>query len=330
VRVEVTADGLLLPGPGIHIDPARPVPVAIVSHGHSDHARALSGVMHATPETIAVARARLGETEYVGHAYGETFGVHLSGHDPCRVTLLPAGHVLGSAMALVESREGTLLYTGDVKLRPSSTCPPVEVPRAETLVIEATFGLPVFRFPEPEELRRMLVAEARETLAAGETPVLLAYAFGKGPEVAKILGDAGIPVALHGAVFKMAEIYRAFGVELPGAVPYEKGAVAGKALVVPPSFRAHPMVTSIKARRLILVSGWALLDASYDRFGADRLIPLSDHADWDELLRIVEVSGARRVLTTHGFAPTLARVLELSGLDAAPLPLFEGEGEDEG
>src|SRR5258706_1872610 len=327
MRVEVTADGLFLPGPGIHFDPARPVPVAIVSHGHSDHARALSGVVHATPETIAVARARLGETEYVAHPYRETFDVHLSGRDPCRVTLLPAGHVLGSAMVVVESREGTLLFTGDVKLRPSATCPPADVPRAETLIVEATFGLPVFRFPPLEELRAALIAETLAALDAGEVPVILAYAFGKGPEVAKLLGDAGIPVALHGAVYKMAEIYRSFGVELPGIEPYEKGGVAGKALVVPPSFRAHAMVTAIKARRLILVSGWAVLDASYDRYGADRLLPLSDHADWNELLRIVELSGARRVLTTHGFAPTLARVLAQSGLDATPLPLFEGEEE---
>jgi Cft2 family RNA processing exonuclease len=328
MRVEVTADGLSLPGVGLHLDPARPVPVAIVSHAHSDHARALSGVIHATPETVAVARARLGETAYVAHGYGEPFELSVPGHAPCRVTFFPAGHVLGSAMTLVEAEGTTLLYTGDVKLRPSATCAAAEVPRAETLIVEATFGLPVFRFPDVEELRRELIAETRAALDAGEVPVLLAYAFGKGPEVAHLLGEAGIRVSLHGAVFKMAEIYRSFGVELPGVEAYERGAVSGKALVVPPSFRAHPMVTALKARRLIFVSGWALLDASYDRFDADRLVPLSDHADWDELLRIVELSGARRVLTTHGFASPLARVLTARGLDATPLPIFEGEEEE--
>jgi Cft2 family RNA processing exonuclease len=327
VRVEVTADGLFLPGPGLHLDPSRPVPVSVLSHGHADHARALSGVIHATPETVAVARARLGETEYVAHGYGKSFELHRSGHEPCRVTLLPAGHVLGSALVLVEAAGERLLYTGDVKLRPCATCPAAEVPRADTLIVEATFGLPVFRFPPREELEAALLSETRAALEADEVPVLLAYALGKGPEVAKLLGEAGIPVALHGAVHRMAEIYRAFGVALPGAEPYERGALAGKALVVPPSFRGHPMVTSLKARRLILVSGWALLDAAYDRFDADRLVPLSDHADWDELLRIVELSGARRVLTTHGFASTLARVLVERGLDAEPLPLFEGDEE---
>jgi Cft2 family RNA processing exonuclease len=194
--------------------------------------------------------------------------------------------------------------------------------------VEATFGLPVFRFPDVETLRASLVDEARRALEAGVTPVFLAYALGKGPEVAKLLGEAGVPSALHGAVWKMTEVYREFGVSFPGCEPYEKGAVKGKALVVPPSFRGHPMVTALKARRLVLASGWALLDASYDRFDADRLVPLSDHADWDELLRIVELSGARRVYTTHGFASTLAHVLQARGLDAAPLPVFTGEEEE--
>jgi putative mRNA 3-end processing factor len=303
------------------------VPVAVLSHGHSDHARALSGVVHATPETVAIARARLGETDYVPHPYGESFEIKRTGHDPCRVTLFSAGHVLGSALTFVESGEGSLLYSGDVKLRPSLTCPPAEVPKADTLIVEATFGLPVFRFPDAEALRASLVDEARRSLEAGETPVFLAYALGKGPEVAKLLGEAGIPVSLHGAVWKMVEIYREFGVAFPGCEPYEKGAVKGKALVVPPSVRGHAMVTALKARRLVLVSGWALLDASYDRFDADRLVPLSDHADWDELLRIVELSGARRVFTTHGFASTLARVLAAKGVEATPLPVFTGEEE---
>jgi Cft2 family RNA processing exonuclease len=327
VRVDVTADGLFLPGPGVHLDPARPVPVALLSHGHADHARALSAVIHATPETVAIARARLGETTYVAHPYGEPFDLHLEGHAPCRVTFHSAGHVLGSAVTLVECDGERLLYTGDVKLRASLTCPPAEIPRADTLIVEATFGLPVFRFPPVEELRGALVAEARAALDAGEVPVVLAYALGKGPEAAKLLGEAGIPVSLHGAVAKMVDVYRGFGIEFPDAVPYERGAVKGRALVVPPTFRAHPMVTALKARRLILVSGWALLDASYDRFDADRLLPFSDHADWDELLRIVELSGARRVLTTHGFASTLSRVLCDRGLDATPLPVFQGEEE---
>lgn len=327
MRVQATAEGLSLPGPGIHLDPGLPVPVAILSHGHADHARALSGIVHATPETIAVARLRLGETTYVAHAYGEPFDIHRAGYERCRVTLFSAGHILGSAGVLVEAEGTTLLYTGDVKLRPSLTCAPAFIPAAEHLIVEATFGLPVFRFPGVDVLRTAIVDAARAALDAGEVPVFLAYALGKGPEVAKVLAEAGIPVALHGAVERIAGIYRAFGVDLGDTVPYERGKLTGRALILPPSFRTHPMVASLKARRVILVSGWALLDASYDRFGAETLVPLSDHGDYDELLRIVELSGARRVTTTHGFAAAFARVLAARGLAAEPLPLFHGEEE---
>jgi len=327
VRVDVTAEGLFLPELGVHLDPAVPVPLAVLSHGHADHARALSAVVHATPETVAIARARLGETGYVPHAYGESFELKGSGCAPCRVTLLSAGHVLGSAMVVVESGGERLLYTGDVKLRPSLTCAPAEVPSCDLLVTEATFGLPVFRFPPVAELRDAIVREARAALEEGEVPVFLAYALGKGPEVAKVLGNAGIPVSAHGAVHNMLEIYRAFGVGFDDVVAYERGKVSGRALIVPPSFRAHPMVAKLARKRVVYVSGWALLDASYDRHGADALVPLSDHADFDELLRLVELSGARRVLTTHGFAEPFARELARRGADAAALGLLHGDEE---
>jgi Cft2 family RNA processing exonuclease len=327
VRVELTPEGLHLPDAGLWLDPAAPVPAAVVSHGHADHARALAGEVHATPETVAIARARLGETAYVPHAYGEPFEVSRSGYDACRVTLLPAGHVLGSALTLVECGGTRLLYTGDVKLRPSRTCVSAEIPPCDVLVTEATFGLPVFRFPPTDELRAALVREARAALEAGDVPVFLGYALGKGPEIAKVLQDAGIPVSLHGAVWNMVEIYRRFGVAYPDAVPYERGKLDGRALVVPPSARTHPMIEGLKAKRVIAVTGWALLDAAYDRYGADVLVPLSDHADFDELLAIVERSGARRVVTTHGHAEPLARVLRRRGLDAHALQLLHGEEE---
>jgi len=319
MRVEATAAGLYLPDVGLHLDPASPVAYAAVSHGHGDHARALPGRMWATPETAAIVRVRLGETETVVAGYREPLDLRLPGHAPARLTFFSAGHVLGSAGILVESGGERLFYTGDVKLASSLTCAPADIPECDDLLIESTFGLPVFRFPEVEETRAMIVALARDALAADETPVFLGYALGKGPEIARILGDAGIPVSLHGAVWKMAEIYARFGVSLGGAVRYEAGGSAGKALVVPPSCRTHPMIAKLKRSRIVAVTGWALLDASHDRYGAQALVALSDHAGYEDLLRIVALSGARRVRTLHGFAPSLARVLALGGMDAEPL-----------
>jgi len=318
VRIESTPAGLFLPDVGLHVDPVLPVAAAIVTHGHGDHARVLPGRMYATPETAAIVRARFGETETVEVPYGEPVDVG-SRHAPARLTLFPSGHVLGSAGALVETGGERLFVTGDVKLRRSLTCAPAEIPECDTLVVESTFGLPVFRFPETDRLRTAIVAHARAALAEGATPVFLAYALGKGPEVAKILGDAAIPLSLHGAIAKMASLYGAFGVTFPDAIPYEAGGLAGRALIVPPSCRNQPIVAKIRRRHVVAVTGWALLDAAYDRYGAQGLVPLSDHAGYDELLAIVERSRARRVRTVHGFAESFARVLGARGIDANAL-----------
>lgn len=319
MEVEATPAGLYLPDVGLHLDPAVPVPFAAVSHGHGDHARALPGRMWATPETAAIVRARVGETETVVAGYREPVDLRLPGHSPARLTFFSAGHVLGSAGILVECGGERFFYTGDVKLAPSLTCAAADIPECDELLVESTFGLPVFRFPAVEELRARIVAQARDALAADEIPVFLGYALGKGPEIARILGDAAIPVSLHGAVWKMAGIYARFGVALEGAVRYEAAEIAGKAIVAPPSCRTQPMITNLKRSRIVAVTGWGLLDASHDRYGAQALVPLSDHAGYEDLLRVVALSRARRVRTVHGFAQTLARVLALRGIDAEPL-----------
>ena len=319
MRIEATSAGLFLPDVGLHLDPAEPVPFAAIGHGHGDHARALPGRLWATPETAAIVRARVGETETVEVPCGETVDLRLSGFSPAKLTFRSAGHVLGSAGVLVESGGKRCFYTGDVKLRPSLTCDPADIPECDTLVLETTFGLPVFRFRETEALRAEIAAHARAALAEGETPVFLGYALGKGPEIARILGDAGIPASLHGSTWKMAEIYSRFGVAFPGAVPYAAGELAGRALVVPPSCRNQTMVTKLKKARIVAVTGWALLDAVYDRHGAQARVALSDHAGFDELLRIVEIAKPSRVVTVHGFADTFARVLRGRGLDAGAL-----------
>jgi Cft2 family RNA processing exonuclease len=327
VRVAVRPEGLHLPDLDLFFDPAAPVATAILSHGHADHARALAARTIATPDTVAIARWRLGDTGYDAHPYGEPFELTLADGDSARITLLPSGHVLGAAMVLVEHREERLLYTGDVKLHASRTCVAAEIPPADVLITEATFGLPVFRFPPVAELEERIVDEARRSLEDGVVPVFLGYALGKGPEIAKILQDAGIRVVLHGAVHNMVEVYRAAGIDYPDVLPYERGKVTDCALVVPPSARNHPMLDAIKRKRVIAVTGWALLDASYDRYGADVLIPLSDHADFDELLEIAARSGARQVLTTHGFADAYAHVLRQRGVEAEALPLVHGDEE---
>ncbi len=309
------------------------MPRAVFSHAHGDHARALCGRVYATAETAAVARLRLGETEYVVLPTGQPVDLRRPGFAPCRLTLFPAGHVLGSALVRVEGPSGSLLYTGDVNLAPSLTCRPAEVPEADVLVTEATFGLPSLKFPPVEELRERIVAEARAALGAGVLPVFLGYAFGKGPEVAKILLEAGVAVSVHHAIARLLPVYRSAGIRFDGVktIPSGREGRHGKsgqrvlrglpprALVVPPSSRWHPAPGAAGPFRTIAVTGRALLDPGKPPHRSDVAIPLSDHADFEGLLRVAELSRARTVRTTHGFAAELAEALRERGTDARVL-----------
>jgi Cft2 family RNA processing exonuclease len=316
--LESRPEGLRAPAFDAWIDPAAAAPRAILTHAHADHAAAGHGEIWATPETLALYRRR--HPDWAGTARPLAYGQPAAGED-MSLTLLPAGHVLGSAQVRIEARNGALLYTGDFKLRSSRTAAPAAAAPADVLVTETTFGLPVFRFPPREELEARLVGAAREALAEGETPVVLAYALGKAQEAASVLADAGIATVLHGAAWKLLPEYEAAGFAFPASRPYESGpAGEGEALIAPPSCSRTEMVRKVKRRRVIYLSGWAVREASRAELDADVLIPWSDHADFDELLRHVAAVAPRRVLTMHGFAGDFARILEARGVAADALP----------
>ncbi len=315
--IEIRQEGLYTPAFDAFLDPPQPVSRAILSHAHSDHAVAGHAEIWATPETIALYRRRHREWNGVARAlaYRETAQIGASS-----LTLFPAGHVLGSAQVRFEEAGLSLLYTGDFKRRASATARKAEAPVSDTLLTETTFGLPVFRFPPREVLEGRLVAACRSALEEGKTPVLLAYALGKSQEAAVILTAAGIPTVLHGAAWKLTPEYAAAGTSLPLSRPYEQGPPGpGEALIVPPTCARTPVVQKIRQRRVIYLSGWALRPASRADFDADVLLPMSDHADFDELLAHAGEVAARTVLTLHGYASDFARILSGRGVRAIPL-----------
>jgi Cft2 family RNA processing exonuclease len=315
--LESRREGLYVPAFDAFLYAAASVPRAILSHAHSDHAAAGHGEVWATPETLALYRRRHPEWDGTSRAfrYGETAqqnGVTLRFHS--------AGHVLGSAQIWLGEGDRSLLYTGDFKLRPCRTAAPAESPRAATLLTETTFGLPVFRFPGRDELEARLIAACRAAIEDEKTPILLTYALGKSQEAAAILAGAGIPTVLHGAAWKLLPEYAAAGIALPLSRPYESGPpVAGEALVVPPSCARTPVVQKVKRRSVIYLSGWAIREAARAEFDADVLLPMSDHADFEELLRHVAETGAERVVAMHGFARDFARILAARGVEAVAL-----------
>lgn len=322
MKVDTLGRGVLLPELKLALDTSAPGYESIVSHAHGDHIPWDAKHAYATPETCDLLAIRAPFLRTTSVPWRERTRVGTA-----HVTFSPAGHILGSALTLIEAPDGaTLLYTGDTKTRPSLTTAPAEYPRADELIVESTFGLPIFRFPEYAELGERMAAWAREAIAGDAVPVFLGYALGKSQEICAILQGHGIPVIAHGAVWNMIQVYERHGASFASTRAYVPGQVkgSGAALVVPDTFREHPMVLKLD-HRLAYCSGWALLSKSRTQLDADALFPLSDHADFPGLLDIVREVRPRRVYANHGYADVFAHLLNKEGIPAAPLTVGHAE-----
>ena len=304
--------GIELPGHGLWLDPWDDKPLAFVSHAHSDHTSKHAEVI-LSRATALFMRARV-PGERVEHAL--EFGQTTRFRD-LDITLLPAGHIFGSAQIFLKNEHGSLLYTGDFKLRRGLSAEPAEWRHAETLIMETTFGLPKYRFPPTDEVMAKMVAFCADALADGAVPVLLGYSLGKAQEILCALVAAGLRPMLHGSVFRMTEIYRQLRPDFPcGYERYDPEAVAGKVLLCPPSANRSAMLRKIKDCRTAILTGWAVEPGAVYRYQCDAAFPLSDHADYPDLLRYVELVQPQRVLTLHGHASAFARDLRARGIEA--------------
>ena len=306
--------GLKLTQAGLAIDVRRRQPRAFVSHAHADH-MARHQLALCTPATGRLYRFRLGsQREVLELPYQQP--VEWGG---LRLTTYPAGHCLGSAMLLAEDAHGSLLYTGDFKLGPSATSEQAILPPADILVIESTYGDPRYRLMPRQQAIEQLIEQLHEVLRDGATPVIHAYVLGKAQEVTRIVSEAGFPVLQHEAVFEISQIYQACGVDLGNYALYPGYARPGHVVVAPPrqQRRIRPLA---KLGRTVTfaVSGWAHDPASRHRLGVDRAVPLSDHADYDELLEAIERVAPREIYCTHGPGTFVDRLRHL-GLSAYPL-----------
>jgi Cft2 family RNA processing exonuclease len=306
--------GLYLPAMDLWLDAHAVKPVAVVSHAHADHARRHERTL-ATPSTARLLTQRQAAGRcLVPLPFGER-----TRYGEGWLTLLPAGHVLGSAQVLVEHAGHRLLYTGDFKLRPSLTSETAEATRADTLVIESTFGRPQYRFPPAEEVLGRIEQFCRAALAAGETPVLFAYSLGKAQELVAALGRTGLPLSVDPSVDAVCRVYRCCGVALPEYEVLRPGVDGGRVLITPSQTRRSAPFEAIERRRLAYISGWAMDRGAVYRFRCDAAFPLSDHADYDELLEYAERVQPARVYTFHGFTRELARDLRARGHKAFAL-----------
>jgi Cft2 family RNA processing exonuclease len=318
LRVEFVRGSCRLPELGLWLDARRicqDQEWAFISHAHTDHIAAHPCVILSAP-TARFLRARLPGTrqEHI-LPYGQAMEIPAAG-TPARLTLLPAGHIFGSAMAWVEAGGRSLLYTGDFKLRPSrsaETCTPC---RADVLVMETTFGRPQYRFPPTAEVLNAVIRFCREALDNDETPVLLGYSLGKSQELLSHLATAGLPVMLHGAIWKVTRLYEELGQSFPPHEPYDARTAAGKVLLWPPGAGLPP---GVEKPRAAVLTGWAMDPRCRFRYRCAAAFPWSDHADFDELQDMVRQVRPRKILTLHGFAADFAATLRAAGYDAHAL-----------
>ena len=303
--------GVYLPEQDLWLDPWDAKPFAFISHAHSDHIAPHEEII------LSERTSRLLQHRMPGHRtehvlpFGEKGTV-----DGLDLMLLPAGHIFGSAQCFLFAGDETLLYTGDFKLRPGKSAERAQWRHADTLIMETTFGLPRYRFPPTEQVIDQIVAFCRETIEAAQVPVLLGYSLGKAQEILCSLDGAGLTPMLHGSVYRMTRIYEQFGQSFCNYVRYNANEVAGKVLICPPSTNRSQMLEKIPHRRVAMISGWAVDPNAIYRYGVDAAFPLSDHADYDDLIRYVGLVRPRRVFTLHGFAAEFASDLRMRGTEA--------------
>lgn len=303
--------GVYLPQQDLWLDPWDPRRFAFVSHAHNDHIAPHDEII-VSERTARLLQSRLPakRTEHV-LPFGEQSTVR-----DIDVLLLAAGHIFGSAQLFLSVADETLLYTGDFKLRPGKSAEEIQWRQADTLIMETTFGLPCYRFPPTEQVIDEIVSFCRETIDAGDVAVLLGYSLGKAQEILCSLDGEGLTPMLHGSVYEMTRIYEQLGQSFCKYVRYNANDVTGKVLICPPSANRSRMLERIPRKRVAVITGWAVDPNVIYRYQVDAAFPLSDHADYDDLIRYVELVQPRRVLTLHGFAAAFASDLRARGVEA--------------
>lgn len=313
-----------------YIDPMQPRDLAIVTHGHADHARFGHKHVLATPDTIAIMKARYGDDcaeNFEALDYHQTKNI-----DGIKITLYPAGHILGSAQVLIDDGITRVVVTGDYKRFPDSTCAHFEVVPCDIFVTEATFGLPIYQHPDPKvEIQKLLQSLKQNPERAH---LIGAYALGKGQRVIKLLREAGYddPIYLHGAHRKLCDLYQERGIDLGllenvGHTP--KSEFAGKVIIAPPSALKDRWSRRFPDPVIAMASGWMQVKQRARQRNIELPLIISDHCDWNELVDTIKDTGAQKIWVTHGREDGLVHYCQNElGLEAEPLSIQGREDEE--
>jgi putative mRNA 3-end processing factor len=325
--VVVRKEGLYcIPGQ-FYIDPWRPVPRAVITHAHADHARVGHGHYLAAAPGADILRTRLGQIHLEPIPYGEEVT-----HNGVTISLHPAGHVLGSAQVRLAYRGEVWVASGDYKVEPDGTCAEFEPVPCHTFITESTFGMPIYRWQPQASIYAEINEWWRANAQQERASVLYCYSFGKAQRILHGI-DASIgPIICHGAAEPLNQVYRQAGVALPPTLlatdVTDKSVFKHALIIAPPAAGGSPWIKRFGDYSDAFASGWMQVRGARRRRGVDRGFILSDHADWPGLMQAIKASGASRIIVTHGQIPTMVRWLSQNGLDAGAFETEYGTDDE--
>ena len=326
--IEFTDKGLYCPQGQFYIDPWKPVERAVITHAHSDHARWGSKYYLCHHFTKPILQLRLGDNNYESVEWNET--VLMNG---VKISLHPAGHIIGSSQIRVEYNGEVWVVSGDYKTENDGISGGFEPVPCHTFITESTFGLPIYKWKQQPEIFSDIKNWVKENNATGKTSVLIAYSLGKAQRLLAPLAETGLPIFLHGAVHNVHETLVKCGFNLPGVqrvVPSTtKEETKGNIVIAPSGADGSPWIKKFSPYSVGVCSGWMQVRGNKRRRNADAGFALSDHADWEGLLKAVKATGAQKVFATHGFQASFSRYLNEQGIEAGEIKTEYGNDEEE-
>jgi putative mRNA 3-end processing factor len=324
--IELTKEGLYCAPADVYIDPWKSVPRALITHAHSDHARSGNKLYVAHEHCVPLLNLRLGKINAQGVKYGEPIS-----YNGVKISFHPAGHVPGSAQIRLEYQGEVWVVSGDYKLEDDGVCTPFESVKCHAFISESTFGLPVYRWKDQEEVYAEMNRWWKQNAADGIVSVIMAYSLGKAQRILKHLDQQIGPVIVHPAVGAMNEAVRVYTPDLPAEVIWNKELTASNyrnALLIVPPNSAEAMLEMFNPCSIAFASGWMSFRGGKYTAAAERGFTLSDHADWNGLNKAIDASGAEQIYITHGFTGAYVKWLREQGRNAFELEtLFNGKGD---
>ena len=326
--IEFTDKGLYCPIGEFYIDPWKPVQRALITHGHSDHARPGSSYYLCHHFTKPILQLRLGDNKYESIEWNEPVimnGIKISFH--------PAGHIIGSSQIRIEYRGEVWVVSGDYKLEYDGISGQFEPVRCNTFITESTFGLPIYHWKPQVEIFSDIKSWVLKNNSEGKTSVLIAYSLGKAQRLMNPLTETGLPLFLHGAVYNVQDALLKSGIKLPAGqrilATTTKQETQGNIVIAPSGADGSPWIKRFSPSNIGVCSGWMQVRGNVRRRKADAGFALSDHADWEGLLSAVKATGAEKVFATHGFQAAFSRYLNEQGIEAAEITTEYGNDEEE-